>query len=312
MKKTLLTALLLASATIAGAQQANDPVIMTVNGVDVPRSEFEYSYNKNNTEWVNEKLGVGDIVYRNYDGRTNQEGAYVQGELSLLDRKLTLVLSGALSNTGYQRVDYFYYDKDNGKSKTYNFLGGTAKFGANYNIDRHNNVFFNVGYISRAPYFAKGVFLSQATSNAANPDPLNEKVFSAEIGYGFSSRMFSATLNGYYTKWLDKTTTKTGTIGQGPERYYMNMGGVDARHMGIEFNCTFIPVKGIELTGMVSLGDYIWDSNALGYYYNENGQPLANTTTGAIASGIAESLSSLNCLSVCASSPRLTVARQRE
>ena len=50
MKKSLLTALLLASATIAGAQQANDPVIMTVNGVDVPRSEFEYSYNKNNTE----------------------------------------------------------------------------------------------------------------------------------------------------------------------------------------------------------------------------------------------------------------------
>ena len=243
-------------------------------------------YNKNNTEWVNEKLGVGDIVYRNYDGRTNQEGAYVQGELSLLDRKLTLVLSGALSNTGYQRVDYFYYDKDNGKSKTYNFLGGTAKFGANYNIDRHNNVFFNVGYISRAPYFAKGVFLSQATSNAANPDPLNEKVFSAEIGYGFSSRMFSATLNGYYTKWLDKTTTRSGVIGQGPDRYYMNMGGVDARHMGIEFNCTFIPVKGIELTGMVSLGDYIWDSNAIGYYYNENGQPLANTTTGALASSI--------------------------
>ncbi len=243
-------------------------------------------FNKNNTEWVYEKLGVGDIVYRDFDGRTNQEGAYVQGELSLLDRRLTLVLSGALSNTGYQRVDHFYYDKAHSKSKVYNFLGGTAKFGANYNFDRHNNVFANVGYISRAPFFANGVFLSQATSNAANPDPLNEKVFSAEIGYGYSSPLFSATVNGYYTKWLDKTTTRSGLIGQGPDRFYMNMGGVDARHMGVEVNATFVPAQWVEITGMLSLGDYIWDSNAVGYYYNQNGQPLANTTTGAIASGI--------------------------
>lgn len=62
MKKTLLTALLLASAIIAGAQQANDPVIMTVNGVDVPRSEFEYSYNKNNTEGVIDKKTVKEFV----------------------------------------------------------------------------------------------------------------------------------------------------------------------------------------------------------------------------------------------------------
>lgn len=243
-------------------------------------------YNKDNTEWVNEKLGVGDIVYRDFEGRTNQEGAYVQGELSLLDRRLTLVLSGALSNTGYQRVDHFYYDKAHAKSKTYNFLGGTVKFGANYNIDRHNNVFANVGYISRAPFFANGVFLSQATSNAANPDPINEKVFSAEIGYGFSSPIFSAVVNGYYTKWLDKTTIRSNIIGQGPDRYYMNMSGVDARHMGIEVNATFVPAQWVEFTGMLSLGDYIWDSNAVGYYYNQNGQPLANTSTGELASGI--------------------------
>lgn len=243
-------------------------------------------YNKNNTEWVNQKLGVGDIVYRNFDGRTNQEGVYAQGELSLLDRRLTVVLSGALSNTGYQRVDHFYYDKAHAKSKTYNFLAGNIKAGANYNFDRHNNAFFNIGYISRAPFFANGVFLSQATSNAANPDPLNEKVFSAEVGYGYSSPVFSATVNAYYTKWLDKTTTRSGNIGQGPDRFYMNMGGVDARHMGVEVNATFVPAQWVEITGMLSLGDYIWDSNAVGYYYNQNGQPLANTTTGAIASGI--------------------------
>ena len=36
---------------------------------------------------------------------------------------------------------------------------------------------------------------------------------------------------------------------------------------------------------MVSMGDWIWDSNASGYFYNQNGAPLA-TLKGQIASGI--------------------------
>ena len=239
-------------------------------------------------DWVYEKLGVGDIVYRDFEGRTQQEGAYVQGELNLLDKKLNLVLSGSLSNTGYQKIDRFYYDAEHGKTDWYNFLGGTVKFGANYNIDRHNNVFANVGYISRAPFFAYGVFLQQATSNATNPDPVNEKVFSAEIGYNFRSRYFSATINGYYTKWMDKTAVRGGTIEQGThagDRYALNLTGVNARHMGIEINATYAPVKWFELTGMLSLGDYVWDSNAKGYFYNQLGEPLKNAA-GDLASGI--------------------------
>lgn len=238
--------------------------------------------------WKYEKLGVGDIVYRDYEGRTNQEGVYVQGELNLLRKRLNLVLSGSLSNTGYERIDHFYYDEEHSHSGVSNFLGGTVKFGANYNINRHHNAFFNIGYISRAPFFANGVFLQQATSNAKNPNPVNEKVFSVELGYNFRSRFFSATLNGYYTKWLDKTTVRGGTIEQGAhagDRYVMNLTGVNARHMGIEFNCTFIPTRWLEVTGMLSIGDYVWDSNAKGYFYNQLGQPLKNAA-GDLASGI--------------------------
>jgi len=44
------------------AQTADDPVIMNVAGVDVPRSEFEYSYNKNNTDGVIDKKTVEEYV----------------------------------------------------------------------------------------------------------------------------------------------------------------------------------------------------------------------------------------------------------
>ena len=42
--------------------QTNDPIIMTVAGVSVPRSEFEYSYNKNNTDGVIDKKTVEEYV----------------------------------------------------------------------------------------------------------------------------------------------------------------------------------------------------------------------------------------------------------
>ena len=60
MKRKLFSLLLLA-ATATYAQKA-DPIIMTVAGVDVPRSEFEYSYNKNNTDGVIDKKTIEEYV----------------------------------------------------------------------------------------------------------------------------------------------------------------------------------------------------------------------------------------------------------
>ena len=59
--------------------------------------------------------------------------------------------------------------------ETVNFWAGTIKGGANWNIDKRNNVFFNAGYISRAPFFQGGAFLSYSTSNATNKNAVNER-----------------------------------------------------------------------------------------------------------------------------------------
>ena len=42
--------------------QSNDPIVMTINGEDVTRSEFEYSYNKNNTDLVVDKASLDEYV----------------------------------------------------------------------------------------------------------------------------------------------------------------------------------------------------------------------------------------------------------
>lgn len=238
--------------------------------------------------WKYEKLGVGDIVYRDYDGHTHQEGLFAQAEYTACDDALNLVLSGSLSNTGYWRVDRFYYDKAHGTSESLNFLGGTIKAGANYNINKHNNVFVNAGYISRAPFYSGGAFLSSTVSNATNPNAVNEKVASVELGYGYHSPKFALDFNAYFTEWMDKTTTRSGDITSGEhagDRYFFNMQGVDARHMGLELALTYRPTLWMEVGGMISWGDWKWDSNATGWFYNQAGEPLKDLN-GNVASGI--------------------------
>ncbi len=53
---------ILFSLFFSRAAAQDDPVIMVVNGQPVPRSEFEYSYNKNNSEGVIDKKSVEEYV----------------------------------------------------------------------------------------------------------------------------------------------------------------------------------------------------------------------------------------------------------
>lgn len=59
MKKLLI--IMLCCSSMALAQQT-DPVVMTINGQPITRSEFEYSYNKNNAEGVIDKKTVDEYV----------------------------------------------------------------------------------------------------------------------------------------------------------------------------------------------------------------------------------------------------------
>ncbi|MDE5841280.1 MAG: carboxypeptidase-like regulatory domain-containing protein, partial [Muribaculaceae bacterium] len=174
-----------------------------------------------NPDWKYQKLGVGDIVYRDYTGHVAQEGVYGQLEYSCLNDKLNVFVGGSVNVNSYWLVNRFYYDKEHQRSETRNFVSGNVKGGINYNIDRHNNVFANAGYISRAPFMASA-FLSREVSNAVNPDAINEKCVSAEVGYEFHSPKFTAQVNGYFTRWMDQTMVKSNTMQDGT-RYMMNM-----------------------------------------------------------------------------------------
>ena len=60
MKKLFVSFALAVIALTTAAQE--DPIVMRINGVPVTRSEFEYNYNKNNSEGVIDKKNVEEYA----------------------------------------------------------------------------------------------------------------------------------------------------------------------------------------------------------------------------------------------------------
>jgi len=122
-------------------------------------------------------------------------------------------------------------------------------------------------------FFSGGAFLSSTTSNVTNPNAVNEKAFSIELGYGFKSKYLNANINIYRTNWIDKTLVRAINANT-QESLVVNMQGVNALHQGVEAEIKSSPTKNLELTGMLSVGDWHWQNNATGYLFNREGQPV--------------------------------------
>nr|MBA3971700.1 TonB-dependent receptor [Bacteroidota bacterium] len=178
---------------------------------------------------------VGDKVTYFNEAIVMWGGAFAQVEYK--KNKWSTFLTGTISETGYQRIDYFKkkdlvlpdttiaqvlgygntytyngvtYTPDSPEAKTSTtvrkwFLGYTFKGGANYNINDHMNAFVNLGYLNMAPRM-NVVF---DNNNKAFLHPKNQKVYAIEGGYGLHYPKFASNVNLYYTLWKNKPPSYT-------------------------------------------------------------------------------------------------------
>lgn len=197
---------------------------------------------------------VGDKIDYHDIGTVLWEGLFAQVEYS--EDNLSAFVTVAGSNTSYKRKDFFnYLDTDPEQETDFqHFLGYSAKGGANYNLDDYHNVFANIGYFEKAP-FSNAVFLN--FRNDINEGAKNQKIFSAELGYGYRSADFRVDLNVYRTAWNDKTLVQRF---QNPDNTTgsANILGLNALHQGVELEMNYRPFEGLTLNGMASLGDWTW------------------------------------------------------
>ena len=210
------------------------------------------------------------------------------GQVEFTKNNFSAFVQGSVSNQAYRRIDNFKVKEDgttkqqgqfvDRKTSFKNLIGYNVKGGANYNINENHNVFANVGFYSKQP-FMTAVYPNN--QQVVNPNLTNEKIFSAEVGYGFRSSKFNANLNLYRTEWKDRWAripNQTFITASGPVRGYSEINGITQVHMGIEVDATYKPVKFLELQGMFSYGDYRYKGNATGADFDESNNPV--TTTG--------------------------------
>ena len=148
--------------------------------------------------------------------------------------------------------------------------GYTVKTGANLNLDEYNNVFFNTGYISKAPKF-NNIYTN---SNALQAYIRNEKVKAIEGGYSYRSSLFSANVNAYYTAWENKPAYINETIGG---IRYSDVVPMNALHKGVEIDLSYKFNQKLSLEGLLSLGDWRWTSGgeAILLDYDNNAPSVA-------------------------------------
>lgn len=233
-----------------------------------------YIINTSDVNNPNQIVGVNGKFNRNYKFNIASQGIYLQSEYE--KDALTAFVALAVNNTSNQRVDYFNYlnTDPNRKSGHVNFLGYQTKGGANYNLDGHNNIYANIGYLQRAP-LVSNVFLNN--KNDINSNAVPEKLFSYELGYGYRSSKLNLNVNLYRSTYKDRSVTPKSILNLDGSITTANLTGLDELHQGFEIDGKYRPIHGLELTGQLSLGDwhYVNDAGPVqAISDNPNAQPV--------------------------------------
>ena len=199
-----------------------------------------------------------DTISYHEEGLVRWGGLFYQAEYKR--NKLTAFVNLTSALNGYKRVNYFLDSKSEWKWTP----GFTFKVGANYNINPHMNVFVNLGYLSKVRAFR---YFFEGYTTTFVEDTENEKVRAVEVGYNYHSPRFTANANIYYTKWINKPTYPIYSYyypdPEDPDyriRVYANIPGMDALHKGAEVDFIFKVLRNLDFEGLVSLGDWKWDS----------------------------------------------------
>ncbi|MES2837446.1 MAG: TonB-dependent receptor [Bacteroidota bacterium] len=246
---------------------------------------------------------LGDKIGRNTSGFVRWGGLFAMAEYK--GDKLSAFLNVSGSYSGVKQINYFvkkdlvlpdttyirkigYNDTivHNGSSYTrdskeaiYNqtpwkWLGGyTIKGGANYNLTEKINAFVNLGYLNKAPLIANVI----KSNNTFFDQILNEKIKAVELGAAYSSRPFKVNLNTYYTVWQNRPTRLNLTDGNNSP-VSVNAIGLGARHMGAELDFAYKIDEKLTWEGMVSIGDWIWNSKAQANIEDQAGNIIDSLT----------------------------------
>ena len=211
------------------------------------------------------------IAY-DYDERINYGGVF--GQLEYTKDKFSTFFQGAVSTQSHVRWDRFNYTKANEESEKVNNTGYNIKAGGSYAISDNSKVYVNGGYYSRQPYH-DNIYLN--FTNDVNPITQNETILGLEVGYSYTSSVFSAALDLYRTNWKDRVESSSYTDGSNALIFETDE-AVEQLHTGAELQLQYKPINALRIKGFASVGNWEYVGDAQTTTRNEDLETISVVT----------------------------------
>lgn len=206
---------------------------------------------------------VGDVI--KIDNGAINPSASIFGQAEYTKNTISAFVSGTFTNMWYQRIDNYNYVGDS-HSELLLRTGFDTKGGISWQLAPEHQLYFNTGYFSRTPYF-KYVFGN--FSNVPIKNLKNEKVASAEAGYGYSGNRATLRANAYYNLWIDKSFLSNEYVQLADNTQTRALvTGLDALHTGIEAEASFGLSQHLQLGALASVGNWKWKNNVSAVLFN--------------------------------------------
>ena len=212
--------------------------------------------------WANGRFNKGNLscnigVSAGYDSFW-REGLLRKGLFAGLNDSGEEIYYNGVKLTNYDSKGNVISSK--GKSDVCGFFTYSVKGGALYSMKGGHNFSVNAGYFNEAPAFNQA-FVSPRTRNSIIPNLTTTRTASADVNYRYNNAGYSLRATAFYTKIMDQTDVMSFYDDSQHSFTNFAMSGIDQRHMGIELGAKApLPVDGLTVSAVLSLGEYIYTS----------------------------------------------------
>ena len=186
----------------------------------------------------------------------------------------------------------------------HHFIDPAVKVGATYKIDGRNHIKVNAMAETKAP-LARDAYISprvhdRATEAIYRHDyagyyaqmygtsvleeyfGASQKIAGGDLTYSFNYPLVRGRVTGFFTQFWNGTELNGYYDDEARTFVNQSLTGINRRHMGVEAAAAVKLGTYFTLTGVLSVGDYRYTSNALAITSAENGMALAENANGPI------------------------------
>ena len=186
----------------------------------------------------------------------------------------------------------------------HHFVDPAFKVGATYKIDGRNHIKINALAETKAPLgrdayisprvhdrateaiyrhdFARYYAMQNGTSWLQEYFGSSQKIAGGDLTYSFNYPIVRGRITGFYTRLWNGTELNGYYDDEARTFVNQSLTGINRRHCGVEAAAAVKLGLYFTLTGVLSIGDYRYTSNALAITSAENGMALAENAQGPI------------------------------